>query len=86
MCAAQLDIRPTADEARKAFNQEWTSETQPTLLPVCASAPADLLTPSAIYLKLSSGATSEYSFLLESATGSTETVGRYSFIGASKLL
>jgi hypothetical protein len=28
-------------------------------------------------------ATAEYSFLLESATGSTETVGRYSFIGAS---
>lgn len=51
----QLDIRPTANEARKAFNQEWTAETQPTLLPVCASAPADLLTPSAIYLKLSSG-------------------------------
>ncbi|KAF4342323.1 anthranilate synthase component I [Fusarium beomiforme] len=79
----QLDIRPTADEARTAFNQEWTSTTQPTLLPVCASAPADLLTPSAIYLKLSSGATAEYSFLLESATGSTETVGRYSFIGAN---
>ncbi|EMT64314.1 anthranilate synthase component 1 [Fusarium odoratissimum] len=79
----QLDIRPTADEARAAFNQEWTPTTQPTLLPVCASAPADLLTPSAIYLKLSSGATAEYSFLLESATGSTETVGRYSFIGAN---
>ncbi|KAM0345747.1 hypothetical protein ACHAPU_006100 [Fusarium lateritium] len=79
----QLEIRPTADEARDAYNQEWTSETQPTLLPVCASAPADLLTPSAIYLKLSSGATAEYSFLLESATGSTETVGRYSFIGAN---
>lgn len=29
-------------------------------------------------------ATAEYSFLLESATGSTETVGRYSFIGASE--
>lgn len=28
--------------------------------------------------------TAEYSFLLESATGSTETVGRYSFIGASE--
>lgn len=51
----QLDIRPTADEARNAYNQEWTPSTQPTLLPVCASAPADLLTPSAIYLKLSSG-------------------------------
>lgn len=51
----QLDIRPTADEARDAYNQEWTDSTRPTLLPVCASAPADLLTPSAIYLKLSSG-------------------------------
>ena len=29
-------------------------------------------------------ATAEYSFLLESATGSSETIGRYSYIGASK--
>ncbi|KAK7413308.1 anthranilate synthase component 1 [Neonectria punicea] len=81
--SAHLDIRPSVAEARNALNQAWDDTNRPTLLPVCASTPADLLTPSAIYLKLSAGATAEYSFLLESATGSTETVGRYSFIGAN---
>jgi anthranilate synthase component 1 len=51
----QLEIRPSADEARDAFNQAWSDSNRPTLLPVCASTPADLLTPSAVYLKLSSG-------------------------------
>ncbi|KAK4172541.1 putative Anthranilate/para-aminobenzoate synthase component I [Triangularia setosa] len=80
---AKLDIRPTAAEARSVFEQTRQATPRPTLLPVCVSVPSDLLTPSAIYLKLSNGATAEYSFLLESATGSTETVGRYSFIGAN---
>ncbi|KAK3503319.1 anthranilate synthase component I [Neurospora crassa] len=86
---AALDIRPSLEDARKLFDQTCqasatsTTSPKPTLLPLCISLPADLLTPSAIYLKLSQGATAEYSFLLESATGSTETVGRYSFIGAN---
>lgn len=54
-----------------------------TLLPLCTSTPSDLISPTAIFLKLSSGATAEYSFLLESATGSSETIGRYSYIGAN---
>jgi anthranilate synthase component 1 len=41
--------------------------------------PADLLTPQAVYLKLSAG--SGNSFLLESVEGG-ETLSRYSFIGA----
>ncbi|KAI5465341.1 ADC synthase [Mariannaea sp. PMI_226] len=81
--SAHLEIRPTIAEARDAVSQAWSDSNRPTLLPICASTPADLLTPSAIYLKLSNGATADYSFLLESATGSTETVGRYSFIGAN---
>ncbi|KAL2022223.1 hypothetical protein VTK56DRAFT_5833 [Thermocarpiscus australiensis] len=80
---AKLDIRPTAEEAHNIFKQTCQANPRPTLLPVCISVPSDLLTPTAIYLKLSNGATAEYSFLLESATGSTETVGRYSFIGAN---
>ncbi|KAL2265065.1 hypothetical protein VTJ83DRAFT_7575 [Remersonia thermophila] len=79
----KLDIRPTAADARALYDQTKTASPKPTLLPVCITVPADLLTPSAIYLKLSNGATAEYSFLLESATGNTETVGRYSFIGAN---
>ncbi|AEO59332.1 hypothetical protein MYCTH_2307549 [Thermothelomyces thermophilus ATCC 42464] len=79
----KLDIRPPLAEAQAIYEQASSASPKPTLLPVCITVPSDLLTPSATYLKLSNGATAEYSFLLESATGSTETVGRYSFIGAN---
>ena len=49
------------------------------VIPVVDSLTADLLTPLAVYLKLSSEA--ENSFLLESVEGG-ETLARYSFIGA----
>ena len=57
----------------------------PNIVPLCASLPGDLLTPSAAYLKISRGAQAEYSFLFESAA-TTETIGRYSFVGASKFI
>ncbi|KAL2162484.1 hypothetical protein VTH06DRAFT_7398 [Thermothelomyces fergusii] len=79
----KLDIRPTLAEAQTFYEQASSASPKPTLLPLCITVPSDLLTPSATYLKLSNGATAEYSFLLESAAGSTETVGRYSFIGAN---
>ena len=50
------------------------------VLPVVESLPADLLTPLAVYLKLSQQAAD--SFLLESVEGG-ESLGRYSFIGAN---
>ena len=49
------------------------------VVPVVETLSADLLTPLAVYLKLS--ANSESSFLLESVEGG-ETLARYSFIGA----
>ncbi len=49
------------------------------LKPVVETIPADLLTPLAVYLKLSSNST--HSFLLESVEGG-ENLARYSFIGA----
>jgi len=56
------------------------SPKQITLLkPVVEAIPADLLTPLAVYLKLSSHTT--HSFLLESVEGG-ENLARYSFIGA----
>lgn len=48
------------------------------VIPVVETLPADLLTPLAVYLKLSAG--SSRSFLLESVEGG-ETLARYSFIG-----
>lgn len=47
--------------------------------PVVETMPADLLTPLAVYLKLSQGST--HSFLLESVAGGAN-LARYSFIGA----
>jgi len=53
--SAKLDVRPTVGEAQKLFEQTRQATLRPTLLPVCISLPSDLLTPSAIYLKLSAG-------------------------------
>ena len=54
-------------------------ETKADLIPVVETISADLLTPLAVYLKLSKGETN--SFLLESVEGG-ESLARYSFIGA----
>src|SRR5690349_16921094 len=50
-----------------------------SVIPVVRTMPADLLTPLAVYLKLS--AHSANSFLLESVEGG-RSLARYSFIGA----
>ncbi len=50
-----------------------------SVVPVVLTIPADLLTPLAVYLKLSTG--SANSFLLESVEGG-KSLARYSFIGA----
>ena len=52
------------------------------VVPVVETLSADLLTPLAVYLKLS--ADSDSSFLLESVEGG-ETLARYSFIGADPI-
>lgn len=52
---AKLDIRPAADEAHSLFAATCQASPRPTLLPLCITIPSDLLTPSAIYLKLSNG-------------------------------
>ena len=50
-----------------------------TVTPVVHTMPADLLTPLAVYLKLSEN--SSHSFLLESVEGG-RSLARYSFVGA----
>lgn len=52
------------------------------VIPVVETLPADLLTPLAVYLKLSEN--SDSSFLLESVEGG-ETLARYSFVGVDPL-
>lgn len=75
-----MECQPTLSRARDIFKQTWTRN-HSLLLPISTTIPSDLLTCSAIFLKLTSGAADDYSFLLESVTGSTETIGRYSYIG-----
>lgn len=50
-------------------------------VPVFVRIPADLITPSMAYLRMSHN--SKYSFLLESIIGG-ENMGRYSFLGAGR--
>jgi anthranilate synthase component 1 len=61
--------------------EEFLSETESAnVIPVIKTLRADLLTPLAVYLKISRA--SENSFLLESVEGG-ENLARYSFIGAN---
>ena len=75
------NIQPSLDAVEKILNK--FPENGPNIVPLCASLPADLLTPTLAYLKISDGGKPGFSFLFESAA-TTETIGRYSFVGASK--
>src|SRR5438477_9543231 len=61
------------------FSQFLEKTKVANVVPVVLTMPADLLTPLAVYLKLSAG--SKSSFLLESVEGG-KSLARYSFIGA----
>ncbi len=61
------------------MTSDKTKNSTVTVLPVVETMPADLLTPLAVYLKLSVGA--KNAFLLESVEGG-KSLARYSFIGA----
>jgi anthranilate synthase component 1 len=75
----QTTIVPSLETARDVINNSRTAKYPPNLLPLTASIPADLLTPTLAYLKIAEK--SKLSFLYESAA-TTETIGRYSFVGA----
>ncbi|KAI9844575.1 MAG: anthranilate synthase component 1 [Sclerophora amabilis] len=75
-----ISIQPTFETVTELLSTITKDANAPNLVPLCASIPADLLTPSLAYLKLS--AKSKLSFLFESAAN-TETIGRYSFVGAN---
>ncbi|RKP06947.1 ADC synthase [Thamnocephalis sphaerospora] len=67
-------FKPTLEEVTQAF-----TEGRGNTVPIYSEIPADLLTPVAIYLKVSQ--LRRHSFLLESVAGG-EKIGRYSFVGA----
>ena len=78
--APRLRVQPTFDEVVNTFISFKDYHKPPNLIPLCATIPADILTPTVAYLRLSTE--SKYSFLFESAA-TTETIGRYSFVGAN---
>ncbi|KAL6710704.1 anthranilate synthase component 1 [Coniothyrium glycines] len=79
--APQLGVQPSLDIVREVLAAAVESPNPPNLVPIFSSIPAEFLTPSSIYLKISAKASSKLSFLFESAA-TTETIGRYSFVGA----
>ncbi|OCK85705.1 anthranilate synthase-like protein component I [Lepidopterella palustris CBS 459.81] len=78
--ASQLGVQPSLKTVREVLASATNSPNPPNLVPIFSSISAEFLTPSSIYLKLSSKSQSKLSFLFESAA-TTETIGRYSFIG-----
>ncbi|KAH7561843.1 anthranilate synthase component i [Bipolaris maydis] len=81
MAPQQLGIQPSLDTVREVLATSINSPNPPNLVPVYSSISAEFLTPSSIYLKISAKSKSRLSFLFESAA-TTETIGRYSFVGA----
>ncbi|KAH3945921.1 hypothetical protein HBI70_153340 [Parastagonospora nodorum] len=78
--APQLVVQPSLDTIREVLAAAVKSPNPPNLVPVFSSIPAEFLTPSSIYLKVSAKSKSKLGFLFESAA-TTETIGRYSFVG-----
>ncbi|OTB03411.1 hypothetical protein M426DRAFT_321786 [Hypoxylon sp. CI-4A] len=78
---AQADvILPSLDTVKDILSKPTAGPKKPNLVPLYGQISADLITPSAAYLKVSAHSKSDFSFLFESAA--TERVGRYSFVGA----
>ncbi|KAI0385388.1 anthranilate synthase component 1 [Hypomontagnella monticulosa] len=78
---AQADlVLPSLDTVKDILSKPTTGPKKPNLVPLYGQISADLITPSAAYLKVSAHSKSDFSFLFESAA--TERVGRYSFVGA----
>ncbi|KAH7075387.1 anthranilate synthase-like protein component I [Paraphoma chrysanthemicola] len=78
--APQLVVQPSLDTVREVLAAAVSSPNPPNLVPVFSSIPAEFLTPSSIYLKVSANSSTKLGFLFESAA-TTETIGRYSFVG-----
>ncbi|KAL1605294.1 anthranilate synthase component 1 [Paraconiothyrium brasiliense] len=78
---ANFAVQPSLDTVREVLAAAIKSPNPPNLVPVFSSISAEFLTPGLIYLKIAEQAQSKLSFLFESAA-TTETIGRYSFVGA----
>ncbi|KAK8130289.1 anthranilate synthase component i protein [Apiospora kogelbergensis] len=73
-------ILPSCETIKDLLSKPQPGPKKANLIPVYGQISADLITPSAAYLKISAHSKSDYSFLFESAP--TERLGRYSFVSA----
>ena len=80
--ARKIKIQPSLEEVENVISSLKAHPRPPNIVPICTTIPADTLTPILAYLKISAKADTKFSFLFESAA-TTETIGRYSFVGAS---
>ena len=80
--APKVKVQPSLEEVEKVLANLQSHPKPPNLVPLCATIPADTLTPTLAYLKVSAKSDAKFSFLFESAA-TTETIGRYSFVGAN---
>ncbi|KAF2834591.1 anthranilate synthetase [Patellaria atrata CBS 101060] len=82
---SNIYAQPSLSTIRALLAKSLTSPNPANLVPLCTTVPAELLTPTSIYLKISSKSPSRLSFLFESAL-TTETIGRFSFVGSAPRL
>ncbi|KAI9822797.1 MAG: hypothetical protein M1832_003030 [Thelocarpon impressellum] len=78
--AARVTIQPSIEAAREAIAGSLGGANAPNLVPLCASIPADLLTPSLAYLKVSAKSKSRLSFLFESLSLPPLTGGAIGYV------
>lgn len=74
----KVSVQPTLQQLGELVEADRLADAAQNVFPLYASIPADFITPSVAYLKLSKNST--YSFLFESGSGG-ELVGRYTYIG-----
>ena len=80
--APAVKVQPSIEEVGEVLASLRSHPKPPNLIPLCTTIPADTLTPTLAYLKVSAKPDAKFSFLFESAA-TTETIGRYSFVGAN---
>lgn len=74
-------IEPSIETVRRVLESASKQPNPPNLVPLSVTLSSEFQTPASLYLKLTAKSKSKLSFLFESAA-TTETIGRYSFVGA----
>ena len=60
--ALKLNIQPSLATVHEVLSAYKDSSNPPNLVPICATIPADILTPALAYLKISAKSVEPYTF------------------------